>query len=268
MKRFAGKTALVTGGTGVLCRELARALADEGAAVCLLARDMAKAEAVLATFPAGTRAIAVAADVLIREQVEAATARAERELGPIDLLLNGAGGNQPGAMTQPERRFFDLPEDALRGILDLNWLGVVLVTQVVARQMAARKSGAILNISSMSGGRPLTRVIGYSAAKAALENTTRWLAVHLAVEYSPRIRVNALAPGFFLTEQNRGLLTDPATGVRTPRGEAVIAHTPMGRFGDPRDLVGPALWLLSDDAAFVTGAVIPVDGGFSAYSGV
>ena len=268
MSRFAGRTALITGGTGVLCRELARSLAAEGAAVCLLARNMAKAEAVLATFPAGCSALAVPADVLRRPDVEAAVARAERELGPIDLLVNGAGGNQPGAMTQPDRPFFDLPEEALRGIVDLNWLGTVIVTQAAARRMAARGEGSILNVSSMSATRPLTRVIGYSAAKAALENTTRWLAVHLALEYSPRIRVNALAPGFFLTEQNRGLLTDPATGIRTPRGEAVIAHTPMGRFGDPRDLVGPALWLLSDDAAFVTGAVIPVDGGFSAYSGV
>lgn len=268
MSRFAGRTAFVTGGTGVLCRELARALAAEGAAVCLLARDMDKARRVLATFPEGARALAVPGDVLRRDEVEAAAEQAERELGPIDLLLNGAGGNRPEAMTQPERKFFDLSEEALRGIVELNWLGTVLVSQVVGRRMAQRGAGAILNVSSMSAGRPLTRVIGYSAAKAALENTTRWLAVHLAREYSPRIRVNALAPGFFLTEQNRGLLTDPATGVRTPRGEAVLAHTPMGRFGDPRDLVGPALWLLSDDAAFVTGAVIPVDGGFSADSGV
>jgi NAD(P)-dependent dehydrogenase (short-subunit alcohol dehydrogenase family) len=268
MSRFAGRTAFVTGGTGVLCRELACALAAEGAAVCLLARNMEKARHALAAFPAGARAIAVPGDVLRQEQVEAAVARAESELGPVDLLVNGAGGNRPGAMTRPEQTFFDLAEGELRGIVELNWLGTVLVSQAVGRRMARRGCGAILNISSMSAGRPLSRVIGYAAAKAALENTTRWLAVHLAREYSPRIRVNALAPGFFLTEQNRGLLTDPATGVRTPRGEAVIAHTPMGRFGDPRDLVGPALWLLSDEAAFVTGAVIPVDGGFSADSGV
>ena len=184
------------------------------------------------------------------------------------MLVNAAGGNDPKATTSSTQKFFDLTPQAMRGVVDLNLMGTVLPCQVFGKMMAERGSGAILNISSMAGIRPLTRIAAYAAAKAAVANFTQWLAVHLAQEYSPNIRVNAIAPGFFLTEQNRFLLTDGKSGELTERGKAIIAHTPMGRFGNPQDLLGAALWLLSPAASFVTGAVVPIDGGFSAYSGV
>jgi NAD(P)-dependent dehydrogenase (short-subunit alcohol dehydrogenase family) len=190
------------------------------------------------------------------------------EFGRVDGLINGAGGNNPQATTRADLTFFNLPEEALRYVLDVNLLGTILPCQVFGRQMADQGEGVILNISSMSAIRPLTRVIGYSAAKAGVSNFTQWLAVYLSQQYSPRIRVNALAPGFFVSEQNRKMLIDENTGELTPRGHSIIAHTPMGRFGEPEDLLGAALWLLSPAAAFVTGIVVPVDGGFSAYGGV
>jgi NAD(P)-dependent dehydrogenase (short-subunit alcohol dehydrogenase family) len=186
----------------------------------------------------------------------------------VDILINGAGGNKPAATTNPEQPFFDLPVDALRWVFDLNLMGTILSSQVFGKLMAGQKSGVILNISSMNAFRPLTRIAAYSAAKAGVANFTQWLAVHMAQEYSPDIRVNAVAPGFFLTDQNRFLLTKKETGVLTPRGQSIINHTPMGRFGAPDDLVGTVLWLLSPASAFVTGIVVPVDGGFSAFSGV
>jgi NAD(P)-dependent dehydrogenase (short-subunit alcohol dehydrogenase family) len=188
--------------------------------------------------------------------------------GRVDCLVNGAGGNRPEATTSDKLSFFDLPEEMLRQVFDLNLLGTVLPSQIFGRQMAQQRAGAILNISSISSLRPLTRVVGYSAAKAAINNFTAWLAVHLAREYSPHIRVNAVAPGFFLTEQNRFLLTDEKTGQLTARGQSIIDHTPMARFGEPTDLIGAVLWLLSPASSFVTGVVIPVDGGFQAFSGV
>src|SRR4030095_1574834 len=191
-----------------------------------------------------------------------------REFGQVDCLINGAGGNQPGAITRPDQSFFDLKEEAFRSVLDLNLMGTVLPCQVFGKHMAERGQGVILNISSMTALRPLTRTVGYSAAKAAISNFTQWLAVHMCQEYSPQIRVNAIAPGFFLTEQNRGMLTDGATGQLTARGETIINHTPMKRFGEPQDLLGAVLWLLSPLSAFVTGVVVAVDGGFSAFSGV
>ncbi len=186
----------------------------------------------------------------------------------MDALINGAGGNKKEATTSPELSFFDLPAEAVRFVFELNFLGTLLPTQVFGKLMAERGSGIILNVSSMSAIRPLTKIPGYSAAKAAVSNFTQWLAVHMCQNYSREIRVNALAPGFFLTEQNRFLLTEEKTGKLTPRGETIITHTPMGRFGDPEELLGTVFWLLSDASKFVTGIVVPIDGGFSAFSGV
>jgi NAD(P)-dependent dehydrogenase (short-subunit alcohol dehydrogenase family) len=218
--------------------------------------------------PASSRTIVVETDVLDPASLQRAADRILEQFGRIDALVNGAGGNHPKSTTGPEASFFDLPSDALRWVFDLNVLGTILPSQVFGRIMAQQQSGTVLNISSMNAFRPLTRIPAYSAAKAGVSNFTQWLAVHLAQEYSPRIRVNAIAPGFFLTQQNRFLLTDEKTGDLTPRGHSIISHTPMGRFGKPEDLFGAVLWLLSPASAFVTGIVIPVDGGFSAFSGV
>lgn len=217
---------------------------------------------------AGGEAMGVAADVLDRDTLEAAAQQIEASLGPVDALVNAAGGNAPAASTSAERDFFALDPAALDDVFRLNLTGTICACQVFGRGMAQRGQGSIVNVASMSGLRPLTRIAAYSAAKAAVINFTQWLAVHMAQEYSPRIRVNALAPGFFLTEQNRYLLTDRETGAPTPRAQAILAHTPMNRMGDPADLAGSLIWLLSAASAFVTGAVIPVDGGFAAFGGV
>jgi len=264
-----GMVIAATGGGGVLVSELCRALAAQGSRLAVLDIDASAAARVADQISAtGARALAVGADVLDRDSLRAAVARIEDELGPLDGLINGAGGNRPDATTSAERTFFDLPEDAVRSVFDLNFLGSLIPSQELGRAMAARGKGVILNIASMNALRPLTRIPAYSAAKAALGNFTQWLAVHLAQEVDPRLRVNALAPGFFLTEQNRFLLTDEGTGAWTPRGRAILDHTPMARMGRPADLVGAAVWLLSDASAFVTGTLIPIDGGFSAFSGV
>ena len=266
---FSGRTIVVTGATGVLGGEIACALVGCGANVAMLDRNLDPAKGLLDLMgPGATRAVVVNGDVLDRDSMQRASEEILTHFDHIDGLVNAAGGNRPEATTNPERSFFDLPADALRWVLDLNLLGTVLPSQVFAGSMARRGEGVILNLSSMSAFRPLTRVAGYSAAKAGISNFTQWLAVHMAQEYSPRIRVNAVAPGFFLTRQNRFLLTDEATGELTPRGQTIIAHTPMGRFGQPEDLLGAVLWLLSPASAFVTGIVLPVDGGFSAFSGV
>ncbi len=265
---FSGRRICMTGGTGVLGRPMVEALVRCGAQVAVLARNPARAEERLAALPGPGRARAVAADVLDRGSLERAMEAVSRELGQVDTLINGAGGNHPQASTNPELSFFDLPAAALRQAFDLNLLGTLLACQVFGRLLAERGEGVILNVSSMSAFRPLTRVVAYSAAKAAVNSFTQWLAVHMAQQYSPRIRVNALAPGFFLTEQNRFLLTEAKDGALTARGKSIIEHTPMGRFGNPEDLLGAVLWLLSPSAAFVTGIVLPVDGGFSAFSGV
>jgi NAD(P)-dependent dehydrogenase (short-subunit alcohol dehydrogenase family) len=268
MYDFTGRTVMITGATGVLCGAMAELLADSGANVVVLARGAEKGAALLARLGGKGRHAVVPGDVLDKESLERAAEKVRADYGHLDCLVNGAGGNSPQATTRPDQKFFDLPEEALRYVFDLNLLGTILPSQVFGRQMAERGAGVILNVSSMSAVRPLTRVIGYSAAKAAIDNFTRWLAVHLAQEYSPQIRVNAVAPGFFITEQNRALLTNPETGEFTPRGQAVISHTPMSRFGRPEDLLGAVLWLLSPASAFVTGIVVPVDGGFSAFGGV
>jgi NAD(P)-dependent dehydrogenase (short-subunit alcohol dehydrogenase family) len=213
-------------------------------------------------------AIAVTCDVLDKASVEAARDAVLAQWGCVDMLINGAGGNKKQATTSKDLSFFDLPADAVQWVFNLNFLGTLLPSQVFGKVMVDQGEGCILNISSMNAFRPLTRIPAYSAAKAAVSNFTQWLAVHVAQEYSPNIRVNALAPGFFLTEQNRFLLTDEATGDLTPRGRAIIDHTPMGKFGGPEDLIGATIWLLSPASSFVTGIVVPVDGGFSAFSGV
>jgi len=266
---FSGRTVVVTGGAGVLCGEMACALTGCGASVAILDRDPALAERLLPRLEAGPgRYLVLGADVLKRDTVEGAAQTILEEWGNIDGLVNGAGGNAPGATTGAGRPFFDLPEEAFRFTAELNLMGTILPSQVFGRRMAERREGVILNISSMNALRPLTRIPAYSAAKAAVTNFTQWLAVHMAQEYSPDIRVNAVAPGFFLTEQNRFLLTDRETGELTARGRTIIGHTPMGRFGAPADLLGAVLWLLSPMSRFVTGVVVPVDGGFSAFSGV
>lgn len=268
MYDFTGRSVVITGGTGILCGAMAKALVGCGANVAILARSVEKGEALLSEINGPGRAIIVPGDVLQAETLQQAVSVVLEEFGRIDGLINGAGGNNPQATTRPDLTFFNLPEEALRYVFDLNMLGTILPCQVFGRQMAEQGEGVILNVSSMSAIRPLTRVIGYSAAKAGINNFTQWLAVHLAQQYSPRIRVNAVAPGFFITEQNRALLTNPPTGELTERGKSIIAHTPMGRFGDPEDLLGAVLWLMSPASAFVTGIVVPVDGGFSAFGGV
>ena len=265
---FTGRTVVITGGTGVLGQAMVRTLAECGANIVLLARNREKGEALVSQLTGSGGRLVVLADAMNRDQLDEARNKIISQFGRIDCLVNAAGGNHPQATTKPKLSFFDLPEDALRYVFDLNLIGTILPCQVFGRQMAEQSDGVILNISSMSAIRPLTRVMSYSAAKAAINNFTHWLAVHLATEYSPRIRVNAIAPGFFLTEQNRFLLTDQQTGELTARGQSIIAHTPMRRFGEPEDLIGTLLWLLSPASSFVTGIVVPVDGGFSAFAGV
>ncbi len=267
---FTGRTVVITGAMGVLGGEVACALVGCGANVAMLDRNLDPARRLLDLMgPDGeARTAIVAGDVLDVDSLRRAADTVVRRFGRVDILINAAGGNNPGATTGAERTFFDLPPDALRFVFDLNVVGTILPCQIFGRAFADQGQGTILNFSSMNAFRPLTRIPAYSAGKAAVSNFTQWLAVHMAQEYSPGIRVNAVAPGFFLTRQNEYLLVDATTGQMTPRGQSIIAHTPMGRFGRPEDLVGPVLWLLSPAAAFVTGVVVPIDGGFSAFSGV
>lgn len=267
---LSGKVAAVTGGGGVLCGTLSRALARLGVRVAVLDILEETAQRVANDIvEAGGKAIALRCDVLDKTSLEAARDAALSRFGRVDILINGAGGNKQQASTSSDLSFFDLSYEALRWVFDLNLLGTLLPSQVFGKSMVEQDGGSILNISSMNAFRPLTRTPAYAAAKAGVSNFTQWLAVHMAQEYSPNIRVNAIAPGFFLTEQNRFLLTDDATGSLTPRGETIVKHTPMGRFGDPEDLIGTVVWLLSPAASsFVTGIVVPVDGGFNAFSGV
>jgi NAD(P)-dependent dehydrogenase (short-subunit alcohol dehydrogenase family) len=266
---LAGKVAVITGGGGVLCSAMSKALARLGVKVAVLdLREEAAQKVVDAIVAAGGEAMAIQTDVLSRESLEQACARVLEKFGKVDILINGAGGNNPRATTSEEVSFFDLPLDAIKWVLDLNLIGTLLSCQVFGRIMAERGEGVILNIASMNAFRPLTRIPAYSAAKAAVTNFTQWLAVHMSQNYSPNIRVNAIAPGFLLTEQNRFLLTDERTGELTPRGKAIIEHTPMGRFQAPEDLLSTVIWLLSPGARLVHGTVIPIDGGFSAFSGV
>ena len=264
-----GKTVAITGGAGVLCGEMAKALAKAGANVALLDIFETKAQAMADAITAdGGKAVAVKCDVLNHDSIAAAYDATAKAFGQVDVLINGAGGNKKEATTTPDLPFFNLPPDAIRWVFELNILGTIMPSQVFGKAMADRSQGQIINVSSMSAFQPLTRVAAYSSAKAAVSNFTQWLAVHMSQEYSTNIRVNAIAPGFFLTEQNRFLLTDEKTGELTARGQKIIDHTPMGRFGVPEDLVGALIWLLSPAASFVHGIVLPIDGGFAAYSGV
>ncbi len=264
-----GKIIAITGAGGVLCGTMARALGAAGAKIAVLDLIETAAKKVADEIKSNNgQAIAVKCNVLDKETLQAAKEKIIDKLGPVDVLINGAGGNKKETTTSPDLSFFDLPSEAVRFVFDLNFIGTLLPTQVFAKEMAERETGIILNISSMNAFRPLTKIPAYSAAKAAVSNFTQWLAVHICQNYSKDIRVNAIAPGFFLTEQNRFLLTDEKTGKLTDRGKTIIDHTPMGRFGQPEELVGTVMWLLSDAAKFVTGVVVPIDGGFSAFSGV
>ena len=263
------QTAVITGGGGVLCSTMSQALAQAGAKVAVLDISLEAAQAVVDEIQhAGGEGVAVRCDVLDKASITDAAQTILARYEKIDILINGAGGNKKEATTTPDLSFFDLPPEAVQWVFNLNFLGALLPSQVFGRIMVEQDEGVILNISSMNAFQPLTRIPAYSGAKAAVSNFTQWLAVHMAQEYSPDIRVNALAPGFFLTEQNRFLLTVPETGKLTPRGQTIIDNTPMSRFGAPEDLLGAMFWLLSPASQFVTGIIVPVDGGFSAFSGV
>ncbi len=267
--KLTGKVAVVTGGGGILCGAMSKALAGEGARVAVLDLRLDAAEKIAGEIgSAGGEALGVECNVLERASLEEAKGKVHEAFGPCSILVNGAGGNRKDATTGPDLSFFDIPEDALKFVMNLNFLGTFIPSQVFGKDLTDAGEGVIVNIASMAGIQPLTKIPGYSAAKAAVANFTQWLAVHMCRNYSKKIRVNAIAPGFFLTEQNRFLLTDEKTGELTPRGKQIIDHTPAGRFGDPEDLLGTLKWLVSDEAAFLTGIVLPVDGGFAAYSGV
>lgn len=264
-----GKVVVLTGGAGVLCSEMAKAIGECGAKLAIL--DISE-EAIKALGKVlenkGINHLIIKTDVLEKKSIERAAQKILDKFGKVDVLINGAGGNKPEATTGTKQSFFELKEEAVKFVFDLNFMGTFLASQVFGKLLADHGEGVILNISSMNAFTPLTRIPAYSAAKAAVSNFTQWLAVHMSQNYSPNIRVNAIAPGFLLTEQNRYLLTDKDTGELTERGKTIIEHTPMNRFGKPEDLISTVLWLISPGSEFVHGTVIPIDGGFSAFSGV
>jgi NAD(P)-dependent dehydrogenase (short-subunit alcohol dehydrogenase family) len=263
-----GRTAIITGGTGVLGGAMAIGLAEAGANVVVLGRKKESGDALLKQIAKnGKRAMFVQADVLDAEQLASAKEKILKQHDTIDILINAAGGNLPGAIVMPEQNFFDLQIGEFQKVVDLNLLGTVLPTKVFCDVMAKQKKGVIINIASMTSFRPVTRVVGYSAAKAAVDNFTGWLAVEMARKFGEGIRVNAIAPGFFITEQNKRLLTNE-DGTFTLRGQAVIQNTPFARFGVPDELIGTLIWLCSDASSFVTGIDVPVDGGFNVFCGV
>ncbi|MGH2497567.1 MAG: SDR family oxidoreductase [Ktedonobacteraceae bacterium] len=264
-----GRTAVITGGSGHLGRAMASALAQAGAQVAILGHHIETAQKVAETIQAeGGSALGIACDVLSRTELEQSREQVTSAFGPVDILINAAGGNSPAATTSARQTFFDLEAEAANHVFGLNFTGTFQSCQAFGRGMAERGQGCIVNVISMTALRPLTHVPAYGAAKAAVANFTQWLATYMAQEYSPRTRVNALAPGFFLTEQNRYLMVDAQSGAMTVRGQTIIDHTPMGRLGTPEDLLGILFWLVSPASVFVTGAVIPVDGGFASFSGV
>ena len=264
-----GKIAVVTGAGGAICGEIAKAFAAEGVAVAIwdisIGAARKKRDDILS---AGGRAIAVECDATEKASVASALEETLAEYGDIDILVNGAGGGGKEATTSPEMEFFDIEPEAMKDAVSLNYMSAVIGSQAAGRIFAEKQSGVILNISSIASLLPLTRAVSYSNAKAATDNFTRWLAVHMAQNYSPKIRVNAIAPGFVLTGQNKFLLMDEKTGLMTERGRRILINVPMARYGRPEEITGAALWLVSDLAGFVTGAVVPVDGGFTAFSGV
>jgi NAD(P)-dependent dehydrogenase (short-subunit alcohol dehydrogenase family) len=266
---LAGKVAVVTGGGGVLLGTISRALGRLGVKVAILDLVLEAAQKVeKQVVSAGGEAIAVKCNVLDKASLTHSCQVVMERFNRLDFLVNGAGGNKKEATTRSDLSFFELTPEAIRAVFDLNFMGTLLPSQVFGRVLAEQGEGVILNISSINTFRPLTKIPAYSAAKAAVTNFTQWLSVHMSQEYSDKIRVNAIAPGFFLTEQNRFLLTDEVTGDLTPRGKTIVDHTPMARFGNPEDLIGTVSWLLSPGATFVHGIVVTVDGGFSAFSGV
>jgi NAD(P)-dependent dehydrogenase (short-subunit alcohol dehydrogenase family) len=261
-----GKIALITGGAGILGSNMAEVLAKQGVTTIIVGRAIEKAKVVVDKIESiGGRAFAVKGNVLDQDEMESIRDIIIEKYGRLDILINAAGGNMPGATIAPDQSIYDLKKDDLQKVLDLNIIGTILPTQVFSKLFAKQKSGIIINISSASAERPLTRVVGYSASKAAIDNFTKWMSVELASKYGEGIRVNAIAPGFFIGEQNRALLLTPK-GELTARGIKIIEHTPMGRFGIPEDLDGVLLFLCSDMSKFVTGTIIKVDGGFSATS--
>lgn len=262
------KVIVATGATGVIGSAFSRTLAAAGAIVGVLGRDEQKVNTLVEELKAGgQQAFGLVADVLDEAALAQARETVQQLWGQLDVLLNLAGGNMPEATIGPDKSVLDLSTEALKKVMELNYLGTVLPTQAFLPLMLDRRQGIIINTSSVTAQRPLTRVMGYSSSKAAVDNYTQWLAVELAQKYGQGMRVNAIAPGFFLTEQNRRLLTN-TDGSLTDRGTTIQKHTPMGRFGQTDDLSGTLLWLCSDASRFVTGAIIPVDGGFSAFSGV
>lgn len=266
-----GRNAVLLGGGGVLGTTMAVGLAKAGAniAVCDLRLESAE-DAAKTAAEEGVRAKGYSINAMDKEDLKRVYKEIANDFGSVDILVNAVGGNMKDATTNDEVSFFDLSQEAMEKVMKLNLFGgAILPSQVFGKEMAESvNGGVIINISSMNAFRPLTRIPGYSAAKASVSNFTQWLAVDMAQKYGDKLRVNALAPGFFKTEQNRFLLTDAETGKLTQRGNKIIEHTPMGRFGTPDDLVGTLVWLASDAAKFITGIVVPIDGGFSAFSGV
>lgn len=265
---YKGKIAVITGGSGALGGAMAKGLAQKGVKVVILGRTESTIQAKIKEIEDDTiEIIGIVADVLDRSSLESAMQEVVNKWGRIDILINAAGGNVRGAVIMPDENFFDMSIEDFDAVTALNLKGTVLPTLVFGNQMAAQNKGCIINISSMAAERPLTRVVGYSASKASIDNFTKWLAVEMATKHSENIRVNAIAPGFFIGEQNRDLLLNK-DGSLTQRGETIISQTPMKRFGEPEELLSTLLWLCSDASGFITGTVIPVDGGFSAFSGV
>lgn len=260
-----GKVAVITGGAGVLCSTMGSELAGLGAKVVLLDMDGARAKEAAESI--GGEVVGLRADVLDKASLIKARDKIISRFGKLDILINGAGGNKPSATAGKGMSFFELSEDAVKWVMELNFMGTLLPSQVFGEVMAEQEKGVILNISSMAALIPLTNTVAYSAAKASVSNFTQWLAVYMCQNVSPNIRVNAIAPGFLLTQQNRFLLVNE-DGTPTERGKKIIQGTPMGRYGAPEEIVGAAVYLCSEAAGFVTGCVLPIDGGFSAYSGV